>query len=113
MVGTWVLDRTHGWNEIHPIWAIDYLDRERRVVALPPLFSRFDPNEPNPAPTPGPAGADCTPGYSPCLPPAPDYDCAGGSGNGPAYTKPGVTYRVTGSDRYDLDSDGDGLGCES
>jgi len=30
----------------------------------------------------------CTPGYSPCLPPAEDYDCAGGSGNGPKYTPP-------------------------
>jgi hypothetical protein len=56
---------------------------------------------------------NCTPGYSPCLPEGPsDYDCYGGSGNGPAYTKPGVTYHVTGSDPYDLDADGDGLGCE-
>jgi hypothetical protein len=56
---------------------------------------------------------NCTPGYSPCLPLGPsDYDCYGGSGNGPAYTKPGITYRVTGSDPYDLDADGDGLGCE-
>lgn len=31
-----------------------------------------------------PSGGNCTPGYSPCLPPAPDYDCSGGSGNGPA-----------------------------
>jgi hypothetical protein len=41
-----------------------------------------------------------------------DYDCYGGTGNGPYYTQPGVTYHVTGSDPYDLDSDGDGLGCE-
>ena len=53
-------------------------------------------------------------GYSPCLPLGPsDYDCAGGEGNGPAYTEPGVTYQVTGSDPYGLDgSDNDGLGCE-
>jgi len=58
-------------------------------------------------------GVNCTPGYSPCLPLGPsDYDCSGGSGNGPAYTEPGVTYRVTGSDPYDLDSDNDGSGCE-
>ena len=58
-------------------------------------------------------GGTCTPGYSPCLPLGPsDYDCAGGSGNGPAYTEPGVTYRVTGSDPYDLDADDDGFGCE-
>jgi hypothetical protein len=52
---------------------------------------------------------NCTPGYSPCLPPASDYDCAGGSGNGPKYTGP---VRVTGPDPYDLDRDGDGVGCD-
>ena len=55
-------------------------------------------------------GAGCTPGYSPCLPPASDYDCAGGSGDGPKYTG---YVTVTGSDPYGLDSDGDGAGCES
>jgi serine/threonine-protein kinase len=65
-----------------------------------------------PAPSGG-NGVKCTPGYSPCLPLGPsDYDCSGGSGNGPAYTEPGVTYRVTGSDPYDLDADNDGSGCE-
>ena len=53
---------------------------------------------------------NCTPGYSPCLPPASDYDCRGGSGNGPKRTGP---VRVTGSDPYDLDRDGDGVGCDS
>ena len=33
--GTWVYDRNHGWNEIHPIWVIRYLDRDRTVVSLP------------------------------------------------------------------------------
>lgn len=51
----------------------------------------------------------CTPGYAPCLPPAQDYDCRAGSGNGPAYT--GRVY-VTGPDIYGLDRDGDGVGCE-
>lgn len=61
----------------------------------------------------GGGGSNCTPGYSPCLPLGPsDYDCAGGSGNGPAYTTPGVVYRVTGYDRYGLDADHDGYGCE-
>jgi hypothetical protein len=58
----------------------------------------------------GTSGGNCTPGYSPCLPPAPDYDCAGGSGDGPKYTG---TVHVTGSDPYDLDADGDGIGCET
>jgi hypothetical protein len=53
---------------------------------------------------------DCTSGYSPCLPPASDYDCAGGSGDGPAYAD-GPIY-VTGSDPYGLDADGDGVACE-
>ena len=62
----------------------------------------------------GGGGSNCTPGYSPCLPyeGGADYDCAGGSGNGPYYTASGVVYRVTGSDPYGLDADGDGSGCE-
>lgn len=53
---------------------------------------------------------NCTPGYSPCLPPASDYDCAGGSGDGPKYVY--GTVRVTGYDPYGLDADNDGYGCE-
>jgi hypothetical protein len=62
----------------------------------------------------GGGGSDCTAGYSPCLVyhGGADYDCAGGSGDGPYYTEPGVTYTVTGSDPYGLDGDNDGLGCE-
>jgi resuscitation-promoting factor RpfB len=52
---------------------------------------------------------NCTPGYSPCLPIASDYDCAGGSGNGPKYVS--GTVRVTGSDPYGLDANHDGIGC--
>lgn len=55
--------------------------------------------------------SDCTPGYSPCIPTGSDVDCAGGSGDGPRYVQ-GPVY-VTGSDPYGLDSDGDGVGCES
>ena len=40
---------------------------------------------------------------------ASDYDCAGGSGNGPYYTG---KVRVVGPDVFRLDSDGDGWGCE-
>jgi hypothetical protein len=43
------------------------------------------------------------------VPIASDVDCAGGSGDGPAYTGP---VQVIGSDIYDLDRDGDGMGCE-
>ncbi len=49
-----------------------------------------------------PRARSCTPGYSPCIPPGPDVDCAGGSGNGPRYVQ-GPVY-VTGSDPYGLDA---------
>ena len=54
----------------------------------------------------------CDPNYEgACLnPDSPDYDCAGGSGDGPDYTGP---VRSVGSDPFDLDRDGDGLACES
>ncbi len=52
----------------------------------------------------------CNSNYSGCLlPNASDYDCAGGSGNGPNYTG---QVRVLGYDEYGLDRDGDGWGCE-
>jgi hypothetical protein len=35
--------------------------------------------------TGGDGGGNCTAGYSPCIPPGSDVDCAGGSGNGPRY----------------------------
>lgn len=38
-------------------------------------------------------------------------DCAGGTGNGPAYVRGPV--QVVGKDRYKLDSNGDGVGCET
>jgi hypothetical protein len=40
-----------------------------------------------------------------------DYDCAGGSGNGPYYVR--GPFRVVGNDHYRLDSDHDGVACES
>ncbi|MFA1546316.1 G5 domain-containing protein [Actinomadura chokoriensis] len=55
---------------------------------------------------------DCDPNYSgACVPIASDVDCAGGSGNGPAYVRGPV--RVVGSDIYDLDGDGDGVACDT
>ncbi len=53
----------------------------------------------------------CDSNYSgACVPIASDVDCAGGSGNGPKYVA-GPVY-VVGSDIYDLDRDGDGVGCD-
>ncbi len=52
----------------------------------------------------------CNSNYSGCLLlNASDYDCAGGSGNGPYYTG---QVRVLGYDEYGLDRDSDGWGCE-
>jgi hypothetical protein len=77
--------------------------REARLAAEAAAAEQAEP-EPEPAP------ASCHPSYDPCLDPnASDYDCEGGSGDGPEYTGP-VT--VKGPDGYGLDSDGDGTGCE-
>lgn len=55
--------------------------------------------------------SNCDPNYSgACVPIASDVDCAGGSGNGPAYVAGPV--RVVGTDIYHLDSNGNGIGCE-
>ena len=53
----------------------------------------------------------CHPSYKlKCLDPkASDYDCIGGSGNGPKYT--GLV-KVVGRDVFRLDADHDGWGCE-
>jgi hypothetical protein len=65
---------------------------------------------PPPPVSEAPIHSGCTPGYSPCLPPASDYDCSSGTGDGPEYTD---YVTVTGSDPYGLDADNDGAGCES
>jgi endonuclease YncB( thermonuclease family) len=52
----------------------------------------------------GASSGGCEPGYSPCLPVVGDLDCA----DIPASKKP---VHVTGSDPYNLDGNGDGLGC--
>lgn len=54
--------------------------------------------------------SQCDPNYSGCVPIASDVDCAGGTGNGPAYVRGPV--RVIGTDIYKLDKDRDGFGCE-
>jgi len=64
------------------------------------------------APVKKAVSSNCDPNYSgACVPIASDVDCAGGSGNGPAYVS-GPVY-VIGTDIYDLDRDGNGQGCES
>ena len=76
--------------------------RPGRTVTL--IVAKPQPPPPEPAMT-------CHSSYTgACLDPnATDYDCAGGSGDGPKYTG---TVTVVGPDEYGLDSDGDGVGCE-
>jgi hypothetical protein len=140
IVGAWVSDSVHGWREIHPVFA-EILDgrvyRSGPQFGGSPAGD-YSSSAAEDCHTPagkrcagyggrstggggggsggsgGGAAGNCTPGYSPCLVDhgGADYDCAGGSGNGPYYTAPGVTYAVSPPDPYDLDSDGDGQGCE-
>jgi hypothetical protein len=56
------------------------------------------------------AASGCSPSYSGCVPIASDVDCAGGTGNGPAYV--GGPVYIQWSDPYGLDADNDGVGCE-
>ena len=66
---------------------------------------------PEPEPQVESAAGNCHPSYDPCLDPnASDYDCEGGSGDGPMYTG---FVKLKGPGDYGLDSDGDGTGCES
>ena len=71
------------------------------------------PPEPDPPPPPEPEpepAADCHPDYGGCLDPnASDYDCEGGTGDGPKYTG---TVESKGADPFDLDRDGDGTACD-
>ncbi|HUC00942.1 MAG TPA: hypothetical protein VMS11_14060 [Solirubrobacterales bacterium] len=55
--------------------------------------------------------SECDPNYAgACLNPySSDYDCEGGSGNGPDYTG---EVAVVGEDHFGLDADSDGVGCE-
>jgi hypothetical protein len=63
------------------------------------------------APAPAQPQGNCDSNYEgACLDAASaDYDCQGGSGDGPDYTGP---VRSVGSDPFGLDRDGDGAACE-
>jgi micrococcal nuclease len=73
-----------------------------------PPTPKSTPEGPPDPPTP----SNCHPSYTGyCLSVGTgDWDCAGGSGNGPNYLP--VTVRVVGYDEFELDYDGDGYGCE-
>lgn len=82
------------------------------TTAAPTTTPRVTAAPTTAAPPAAGSGEDCHPSYSGvCLPFTSDVDCAGGSGNGPEYTS-AKNIRVVGPDEYDLDRDGNGLGCE-
>jgi hypothetical protein len=89
-------------------------------VGVPPdsritlVVAKAPPPPPSTAPPPTTAPSrNCDPSYPDvCLDPtAVDYDCAGGSGDGPRYVSGPI--RVRPPDPFDLDREGDGWGCES
>ena len=92
------------------------VEPEPTPTPLPPEPTptpRPPPPQPTPTePPPPPPQANCDPSYpSVCIPVgSADYDCAGGSGNGPNYIAGPIT--VLPPDPHGLDSDGDGVGCE-
>ena len=65
-----------------------------------------------PTPEATPASDSCDSSYEgACLDSgSSDYDCEGGSGDGPDYTG---TVQVVGDDHFDLDRDGDGIACDT
>ena len=97
--GTWTLRAVDGrWEPIAASFD--------KVSGGTPTLSASECAPTKPSPTPG---ENCTPGYSPCLVPASDYDCEG-PGDGPEYVSGPV--QVTGDDPFDLDRDANGIGCE-
>jgi hypothetical protein len=126
--GAWVLDTDHGWREIHPVYKMQLAGRTYtsgpRFGGSPasvgsnsaaetcrthtgnrcPGYGHVS-NGGNTSTGGGGGGSGCEPGYSPCLPIVSDLNCS----DIPDSKKP---IHVTGSDPYNLDADGDGLGCE-
>jgi hypothetical protein len=102
-----------------PLAAVEAYTSEdaERYAATADLGDVRDPDSASEQTTPTPSDStdssgDCDPNYEgACLDPnSSDYDCEGGSGDGPDYTGP-VT--VVGDDHFGLDRDGDGSACES
>jgi hypothetical protein len=84
----------------------------RRTILLAALSACAAVAVPSAAQSAAPASKKCDPNYrGRCLKPhVSDYDCAGGSGNGPYYVA--GPFRSVGNDHYRLDADHDGIACE-
>jgi hypothetical protein len=103
--GTWVLDTDHGWNEIHPIWVIRYLDRGTFVHDRPPDPPRYEAG----APSGGSSGTSGgSSGGGTYLPPPRDYDCA----DFPTQRAAQSYFNRYSGDPSGLDGDNDGIACE-
>ena len=108
LVGTWVFDRDHGWNEIHPVWAIRY-GSEPLIRSIPPATPLYHGGGDGGGSGGGggsPNGGKCDLAYpGVCIPPPPpDLDCGD------------ITYRnfkVLPPDPHGFDGDHDGIGCET
>lgn len=108
--GTWELSKAQGR------WIAQSIAMNRVAGTAPPSDPTcIDPPEAPENERPyddGPEDpGDCHPSYEgACLDPnSIDYDCSGGSGDGPDYTGP---VQVIGYDDFGLDRDGDGYACE-
>jgi hypothetical protein len=103
----------------HPAGTVIAQSRRTGAGVLPKtritlVIAKAPPPPPTTAPPPSTAPTrDCDPSHPDvCLDPnAEDYDCAGGSGNGPEYVDGPI--RVRPPDPFDLDREGDGWGCEA
>lgn len=136
LLGAWVDDTQHSWNELHPVWAVSLNGGSTHVSG--PQFGGSPSGDRSydaagdchtssgarcrgygvpstgegqrpPSTQSAPSGGGsggCEPGYSPCLPRVADLNCS----EIPADKKP---VRVTGSDPYHLDADHNGIGCQS
>lgn len=118
-VGTTAVTVTGQNGEKTTTYLVKYVDgvessRElsREEVTIQPVseVTAIGTRVPQVVAAPAPSG-DCNSNYADvCVPNASDVDCAGGSGNGPAYVSGPL--RVVGNDVYDLDRDGDGIACD-
>ena len=130
--GGWVRAVSTEWEQGHYGWvALEFVHLQGSAMSLPVRTPDPTPRPLRPSPTitrhptatEGPVapqsqsgGGSCHPSYvGVCIPiGSADYDCAGGSGNGPNYVQGpfGVRWDVADPDPYGLDRDGDGVGCE-
>lgn len=92
---------TDARNSKRGLWAEGVCNAEAQVVTAVPVVNTPVNHSPS----------QCDSNYTgACVPIASDVDCAGGSGNGPAYVS-GPVY-IVGVDVYGLDRDKDGVACE-